>query len=146
MAIYWVLAGTVLGLVLIWTWDRRKRPTQPGKVSIYSKEELGMAKFGYTFNVPAPATPADVAKREFEFTVAGVVQPREVAVANVGDLISKEFVFEDAGEPEISVVLIDSDAKGNASAPSKPFTFKVTDDIGPAQPGEIGIASKRQID
>jgi hypothetical protein len=105
-----------------------------------------MSNFGYTFSLPAPEKPTDVKKRELQLTVAGVVQEPILAVDDPTVLISNQVVLSDEGEPDVDVSLIDTDAKGNASSPSAPFSFKVTDDIPPATPGQLGIASKVQID
>lgn len=147
MMLWAILFSGALGcIVLIWTWGRQVGPARPGKVSIHSKEELSMSNFGYTFSLPAPEKPTDVKKRELQLTVAGVVQEPILAVDDPTVLISNQVVLSDEGEPDVDVSLIDTDAKGNASSPSAPFSFKVTDDIPPATPGQLGIASKVQID
>ena len=105
-----------------------------------------MATFGYTFNLP-PKGASDVAKRELTFKFSDGREP-VTAVANddVDALVSKEFPFGDEGEPTITVVLQDVDQKGNVSGASPEFSFKVVDDVAPPAPGQLGVASKRQID
>lgn len=102
-----------------------------------------MARFGLTFNLPAPANPADVAQRKLTVVTNGQTPGAEQALAGTAT-VSQEVEFNQ--DDTFSVTLKDADASGNWSNASQEFTGSVTDDIAPAAPGEIALASKRQID
>lgn len=120
-------------------WARPHLAT-PGKVSVNSKGQFGMAQFGYTFNLPVPAVPDDVATRVISIAVNGA-EPVETPVDKTWT-VSPEFVFDDAATFEVKV--IDSDAAGNkATGPA--LTVTVVDDVPPATPGELAVASKTQV-
>jgi hypothetical protein len=111
-----------------------------GKVSVNFKEQISMSQFRFTFNIPAPANPADVASRKLVCTVNDGTAT-ETALA-VDALVSDPMVFNESDS--VKIHLVDMDAAGNPTA-GDDFSFLVIDDIGPAKPGMLGIASKEQI-
>ncbi len=119
-----------------------KMPPRPGRVSLYSKREVDMAKFGLKFSLPAPGA-SDVAERELTMTVNGG-DPPTVKTYPGDALVTEELVFD--ADDNVSLTLVDIDGSGNRSQPSAGFTLTVTDDVPPPQPGELGVAEKRQVD
>ncbi len=120
-------------------WARPHLAT-PGQVSVHSKGQFGMSQFAYTFNLPVPAAPDDVAGRVVSIATNGadaVETPVDKTLT-----VSPEFTFDDGAT--FTVQVIDADAAGNKAA-GPMLTVTVVDDVPPATPGELAVASKRQI-
>lgn len=118
----------------------RPRLATPGKVSVHSKGQFGMAQFSYIFNLPVPANPDDVAARVLSVAVNGA-EAAETAVGKA-ETVSPVFLFADGDTFTIQVV--DADAAGNKSA-GPILLVVVVDDVPPATPGELAVASKTQV-
>lgn len=101
-----------------------------------------MASFGLKFQLPPPGA-SDVTTRELSVTVNGGDPPQIHNLAG-STLVTDEMVFQ--ADDQLVLTLVDIDAKGNRSQASAAFSLTVVDDIAPPQPGELGVAEKRQID
>jgi hypothetical protein len=111
-----------------------------GPVSVRTKWERPMSQFAYTFNLPKPASPDDVAARVLSVATNGGAAA-ETPIDKMLP-VSPEFVFDDGAM--FTVQVIDSDAAGNKAA-GPLLTVTVVDDVPPATPGELAVASKRQV-
>lgn len=130
------LIELLLGLFL----DKTPPPV-PGRASLKKKEQLDMARFGFTFDLPAPVNPADVAKRRTLVTVGGVAQdPVELPGSA---LESSQIVLNE--DETGSLQLADADAKGNWSNYGEAVTFTANDDVAPATPGAVTLKAKVQL-
>lgn len=119
------------------------RPTLavPGQVFISRKRQVTMTQFGYTFALPTPANPADVARRALVIATNGGTAT-EYDVVNPAATTSAEFIFD--VDSTVQVVVKDFDAAGNfALGPA--FDFTVNDDVPPDVPGAVVVMEKRQL-
>ena len=116
-------------------------PPKPGRITLASKKELGMTRFGIKFQLPAPGA-SDVATRELSIAVND--QPATLTTVPGNTLVTDELTFN-AGDL-LTVMLTDIDGAGNRSPQSDPFHYTVVDDIAPPQPPAPVISAKRQID
>lgn len=117
-----------------------KRLRLPGRLSIHKKEETDMG-FNYTFNMPAPNTAVDWAKREIIATVNGVEQP-PVAVEPKDAALSPAILFAD--NDNVSIAVADTDDANNRTV-GEAITFLVVDDVAPGAPGVLSINSKDEV-
>ena len=145
-----VLLAAVFTSVILATRRRGGRVTpvpQPGTVRPNLKEQISMAQFAYTFNLPAPANISDVARRKLVAAPAPGQESGKTVSVDIADpsaATSPELVLNVG--VTYAVTLTDFDQAGNASAPSEPYMLSVFDDVAPAQPQQVGEASKRQVD
>lgn len=130
--------AALLSALLTWYFGGVPRP---GRVSVRSKRNISMSTFGIVFALPAPSVPSDVASRELTVKTDGA--PDVVKTYAGPATASDELTFN--LNDSIHATLVDIDAAGNRSAPSPSFDYKVVDDVPPTQPGQIGIASKKQL-
>jgi hypothetical protein len=99
-----------------------------------------MIGFTVTASLPAPAIPADVAKRTVAVSVNGTRQPDTDLAPDAASLVIGTFKVGDV----LGGTLVDTDAAGNASPP-RPFSFTVADTVAPPEPGEVNFAVE-QVD
>lgn len=120
-------------------------PPRPRRVSLGQKSQYtgdgNVAKFGIKFNFPTPGS-SDVVTRELTITKNGG-DPPEVRTYPTETTVTDEMVF-DAGD-KLSLTLVDVDGAANRSQASAAFVYEVVDDVPPPQPGNLGVAEKRQI-
>ena len=100
-----------------------------------------MARFRISFQVPPAANPADVAVRKLEVLVGGVL--RDTVALDPAATATPPLEF--AESDFVIARLVDADAAGN-EARGAALEFTVIDDVPPAAPGALAIASKEQID
>ena len=101
-----------------------------------------MNYLGLKFPLPKPAAPVD--RRELSLVVNS--EPARVVVLPGSALSSEEFLF--GPEDSYRVTLVDIDAFGNRSLPSKAISGSASDDMRPAVPGPVtdpAPADKRVI-
>lgn len=131
----------ILGLIaelLARLFDRA--PPKPGRLSLASKREIAVSRFAFTFNLPTPSA-SDVATHEVTAKVTG--KPDATKSYPVGTLVTGEWEFD--MNDEVSLRTVEIDGAGNRSPASDPLTFVVVDDVAPAAPGVLSVASKRQL-
>ena len=116
-------------------------PPKPGRLTTANTRQIAMSQFGYTFTLPPVGAP-DVASRTLRVSVDNL---DPVIVSMPGQPTVSDEVVLDLGN-QVSITLTDTDAAGNASVPSDPLQFVVTDTVPPPQPGGLNVASVRQID
>jgi hypothetical protein len=115
-------------------------PPTPVAPSVESIEEVFMPthEFKYTFGLPAASAP-DVAKFVLTVNVDGSTEQVEVAATDTS------FVRSFAPGAHVDITLVDVDSAGNASQPSTPLTFEVTDTVPPPTPGAMTIQDVEEV-
>jgi hypothetical protein len=116
-------------------------PPRPGPVEIFQPiEEVFMPvhEFKYTFGLPAASAP-DVEKFVVTVDVDGTPESIDVAATET------TFVRSFAPNANVSITLVDVDSAGNASQPSTPLTFTVTDTVPPPTPGPLSIQTVEEV-
>jgi hypothetical protein len=116
-------------------------PPRPDTVKILQPiEEVFMPvhEFKYTFGLPAASAP-DVEKFVVTVDVDGTPESIDVAATET------TFVHSFAAGANVSITLVDVDSAGNASQPSTPLTFTVTDTVPPPTPGPLSIQTVEEV-
>jgi hypothetical protein len=115
-------------------------PPTPVAPSVKFIEETFMPvhEFKYTFGLPAASAP-DVAKFVVMVEVDGAVEQFELAATET------TFARSFAPGANVNITLVDVDSAGNASQPSTPLTFTVTDTVPPPTPGPLSIQNVEEV-
>lgn len=117
-------------------------PPKPGRLTLASIEELGMAKFGIKFRLPEPGAD-DVTKRHLEISVNGeAVEDRHYGPETQGDTFTDQWTFN--VNDVLHAELKDEDGSGNVSEASV-LDYTVTDTVAPAKPGEFSAGEIVQL-
>ena len=89
---------------------------------------------------PGTSASTDVVEHELKITAESIGEVTQVvpvgALSNPVVLVENEIV---------TVLQVDIDNAGNRSEPSDLLTVVVTDDIPPAKPGSLSVASKKEV-
>lgn len=117
-----------------------KAPPRPARVTLAEKVELDMDRFGFTFALP-PSDP-DTASRELSITVNGG-DPPTVKTYQPTAAVTDQLIFNQ--DDQLVLTLVDIDDAGNRSQASAALSVTVNDDVPPATPGALGVASKVEL-
>lgn len=101
-----------------------------------------MSQFNYTFTLP-PVGASDVANRELTVTVNNTAPPQVFTFPGQPMTTGVVGPFNDGDH--LSLTLVDIDGHGNRSPSSAALDLDVVDDVAPAQPGNLSVASKTQV-
>lgn len=109
-----------------------RRQIQPGPIYVWKVGEIVANRFRVRVLLP-PIVDPDTINAELSCLVNGVAEPPKTFDRIATDT---EYVFDQGASVKLSLVNIDD--AGNRSTPSE-REFVVTDNVPPAQPGELAI-------